>query len=73
MSNLTIANITDEMLRGVAISAVFRGLVEGKPILSMGTINDGLKYGGASLVYSVARPTINQALQGAGVSLPDGK
>tara|TARA_S200002703_G_scaffold67649_1_gene58823 strand:- start:333 stop:557 length:225 start_codon:yes stop_codon:yes gene_type:complete len=69
---LNVANITDEMLRGIAISAVFRGLVERKPVFSMGTINDGFKYGGASLLYSVARPPINQALQGSGISLPNG-
>ena len=69
---LNVANITDEMLRGIAISAVYRGLVERKPVLSMGTINDGFRYGGASLLYSVARPPINQALKGSGLSLPNG-
>lgn len=73
MSNmLTVPNITNEMMRGIAISAVYRGIVERKPVLSMGTINDGLRYGGASLVYSVASPTINQALSGSGISLPNG-
>jgi len=73
MSNvLNVASITDEMMRGIAISAVYRGLVTRQPVLSMGTINDGLRYGGASLVYSVASPTINQALKGSGISLPNG-
>ena len=72
MSQLSVANISDEMLRGIAISAVFRGIFERKPVLSMGTINDGIRFGGASLLYSVARPTINQALQPAGITLPNG-
>ncbi len=72
MSNLSVASVTDEMMRGIAISAVYRGLVTRQPVLSMGTINDGLRYGGASLVYSVASPTINQALKGSGISLPNG-
>jgi len=72
MSNLSVASITDEMMRGIAISAVYRGLITRQPVLSMGTINDGFRYGGASLLYSVASPTINQALRGSGISLPNG-
>lgn len=71
MSQLSVANISDEMLRGIAISAVFRGIFERKPVLAMGTINDGIRFGGASLLYSVARPTLNQALQPAGITLPN--
>jgi len=73
MSNtLSVASVTDEMMRGIAISAVYRGLVTRQPVLSMGTFNDGVRYGGASLLYSVASPTINQALKGSGISLPNG-
>ena len=70
--NLSANAIVDEVLRGVAVGAVYRGIVEGKPVLSMGTINFGLRLAGANVVYSVARPVVNQVLPDA-VKLPTGK
>lgn len=68
---LTPGSVVDEMLRGVAISAVYRGLVLGKPVLSMATITEGGQYGAASVIYSVVRPTINGAIAQTGISLPE--
>ena len=72
MSGLSANMIVDEILRGVAVGAVYRGIVEGKPVLSMGTVNFGLRLAGANVVYSVARPVVNQVLPDA-VKLPNGK
>ncbi len=70
--NLSANMLIDEVLRGVAVAAVFRGVVEGKPVLSMGTVNFGARLAAANVVYSVARPVVNQVLPEA-VKLPNGK
>ena len=72
MSNLSANAIIDEVLRGVAVAAVYRGVVENKPIISMGTLNFGIRLAGANVVYSVARPVVNQVLPDA-IKLPNGK
>ena len=72
MESLNVNNIVDEVLRGVAVGAVYRGLVEGKPVLSMGTINFGARLAAANVVYSVARPAVNSVLPSA-IKLPNGK
>lgn len=72
MSGLNANTIIDEVLRGVAVGAVYRGVVEGKPVLSMGTVNFGMRLAAANVVYSVARPVVNQVLPDA-VKLPNGK
>jgi len=70
--NLSANAIVDEVLRGVAVAAVYRGVVEGKPVLSVQTINFGMRLAAANVVYSVARPVVNQVLPEA-VKLPNGK
>ena len=72
MSGLNVNNVVDEVLRGVAVGAVYRAVVEGKPVLSMGTVNFGLRLAGANGVYSVARPVVNGVLPPA-LQLPNGK
>ena len=73
MSESLSANmIVDEVLRGVAVAAVFRAVVEGKSVLSMQTLNFGARLAAANVVYSVARPVVNQVLPEA-VKLPNGK
>ena len=71
MSGISANMIIDEVLRGVAVGAVYRGLVENKPVFSMGTVNFGLRLAGANVVYSVARPVANQVLPDA-IKLPNG-
>lgn len=73
MSMPNANQLLDEVMRGIAVSAVFRGVFERKPIFSQGTINQGLKFAGANLVYSVARPVISQAVPQVGRLLPNGK
>ena len=66
--------IMDSLLRGIAISAVNRVVFERKPIFSMGTVNAGLRLGGASLGYDlVAKPAIKQVLPQVGAFLPNGR
>jgi len=66
--------IMDSLLRGIAISAVNRAVFERKPIFSMGTVNAGLRLGGASLGYDlVAKPAIKQVLPQVGAFLPNGR
>ena len=64
--------LLDEVMRGIAVSAVFRAVFERKPVFSQGTINQGLKFAGANVVYSVARPLITQAVPQVGQLLPNG-
>jgi len=71
MSGLSANSIVDEVLRGVAVGAVYRGIVEGKPVFSMGTVNFGLKLAGANVAYSVIRPVVNPLLPAA-IKLPNG-
>jgi len=72
MSDLSANMIVDEVLRGVAVAAVFRAVVEGKSVMSMATLNFGARLAAANVVYSVARPVVNQVLPEA-VKLPNGK
>ena len=72
MSGLNVNNVVDEVLRGVAVGAVYRGVVEGKPVFSQGTLNFGIRLAGANVVYSVARPVVNGVLPPA-LQLPNGK
>ena len=69
--NLSANAIIDEALRGIAVAAVYRGVVEGKPILSQGTLAFGMRLAGANVLYSVARPIANQVLPSA-IQLPNG-
>tara|TARA_R110002126_G_scaffold45412_1_gene128790 strand:+ start:1362 stop:1592 length:231 start_codon:yes stop_codon:yes gene_type:complete len=76
MSESLSANmLIDEVLRGVAVAAVFRGVVEGKPVLSMGTVNFGARLAAANVVYSVARGPVNSVLSSVSpqLALPNGK
>jgi len=70
--NISANMVVDELLRGIAVGAVYRGVVEGKPVLSMGTVNFGARLAAANVVYSVARPVVNSVLPDA-VKLPNGK
>lgn len=72
MDNLNVNMLVDEVLRGIAVGAVYRAVVERKPVLSMGTVNFGLRLAGANVVYSVARPIVNGVLPPA-IQLPNGK
>tara|TARA_E500000318_G_scaffold35819_1_gene34911 strand:+ start:1458 stop:1679 length:222 start_codon:yes stop_codon:yes gene_type:complete len=71
MSGLSANSIVDEVIRGIAVGTVYRVVVEGRPILSMQNVNFGLKLAGANVVYSVARPVVNQVLPGQ-LKLPNG-
>ena len=54
-------DLIDSMLRGVMISAVNRAVFERKPIFSMGTVNQGVRLGVASVGYdAVVRPAVKQ-------------
>jgi len=56
-------DIIDNLLRGVAIAAVNRAIFERKPVFSMGTVNQGVRLGGASLAYdNLVRPVAKQVL-----------
>ena len=56
-------SVIDSMLRGVAISAVNRAVFERKPVFSMGTVNQGVRRGAASVGYDViVRPAVKQVL-----------
>lgn len=63
MSALDVNTIMDSVLRGVMISAVNRAVFERKPIFSMGTVNQGVRLGAASVAYDMAvRPALKQVL-----------
>jgi len=65
-------SIIDSMLRGVMISAVNRAVFERKPVFSMGTVNQGVRLGVASVGYDVVvRPAVKQVLPQ--LPLPNGK
>ena len=72
MFGLNANFIIDEALRGIAVAAVYRGIVKGKPVLSMGTVNFGERLAATKVLFSVARPVVNQILPDA-VKLPNGK
>ena len=61
----------DNAIRGTAISAILR-VATGKPVLVQGTIMDGARFAGASLVYDLVKDPVNQLLPSA-VKLPNGK
>jgi len=74
MTSLDTQTIIDAVLRGIMIAGVNRAVFEGKPLLSMGTVNQGLRLGGASVVYDVAvRPAVKSLLPSVGNMLPNGK
>ena len=55
--------IIDSMLRGVMIAGVNRAVFERKPVFSMGTVNQGVRLGVASVGYDVGvRPAVKQVL-----------
>jgi len=65
-------SIIDSLLRGVMISAVNRVVFERKPVFSMGTVNQGVRLGAASVGYDlVVRPAVKQVLPQ--LPLPNGK
>jgi len=56
-------SIIDSLLRGVMIAGVNRAVFERKPIFSMGTVNQGVRLGAASVGYDlVVRPAVKQVL-----------
>ena len=60
---LDAQSVIDSMLRGVMISAVNRAVFERKPVFSMGTVNQGIRLGAASVGYdAVVRPAVKQVL-----------
>ncbi len=64
-------SIIDSLLRGVMISAVNRVVFERKPVFSMGTVNQGVRLGAASVGYDlVVRPAVKQVLPQ--IPLPNG-
>jgi len=65
-------DIIDNLLRGIMISAVNRAVFERKAVFSMGTVNQGVRLGGASLAYdNLVRPVAKQVLPQ--LPLPNGK
>jgi len=63
MSMPNAQSVIDSMLRGVAISAVNRAVFERKPVFSMGTVNQGVRLGAASVGYdAVVRPLVKQVV-----------
>lgn len=65
-------SIIDSMLRGVMIAGVNRAIFERKAVFSMGTINQGVRLGAASVGYDlVVRPAVKQVLPQ--LPLPNGK
>ena len=61
----------DNAIRGTAISAILR-VATGKPVLVQGTLMDGARFAGASLVYDLVKEPVNQLLPAA-IKLPNGK
>ena len=65
-------SLIDSLLRGVMISAVNRAVFKGQPVFSMGTVNEGVRLGAASVGYDlIVRPAVKQVLPM--VPLPNGK
>jgi len=64
------SKITDNFLRGTAISVILRVATQ-RPVLVQSTLMDGAKFAGASIAYDLVRPTINSVLPDA-VKLPNG-
>tara|TARA_R100001463_G_scaffold14943_1_gene39206 strand:- start:463 stop:672 length:210 start_codon:yes stop_codon:yes gene_type:complete len=65
-------DIVDAMLRGIMVSAVNRAVFKGQAIFSMATVNEGVRLGGAGLVYDLAvKPAVKQVAPQ--IPLPNGK
>ena len=65
-------SLIDSMLRGVMIAGVNRAVFKGQPVFSMGTVNEGVRLGAASVAYDVAvRPVVKSVLPQ--LPLPNGK
>jgi len=65
-------SLIDSLLRGVMISAVNRAVFKGQPVFSMGTVNEGVRLGAASVGYDlIVRPAVKQVLPM--IPLPNGK
>jgi len=64
-------SLIDSLLRGVMIAGVNRAVFKGQPVFSMGTINEGVRLGAASVGYDlIVRPAVKQVLPM--VPLPNG-
>jgi len=56
-------SLIDSLLRGVMIAGVNRLVFKGQPVFSMGTINEGVRLGAASVGYDLlVKPAIKQVL-----------
>jgi len=65
-------SLIDSLLRGVMIAGVNRAVFKGQPVFSMGTINEGVRLGAASVGYDlIVRPAVKQVLPM--IPLPNGK
>ena len=65
-------NIIDSLLRGVMIAGVNRAVFKGQAVFSMGTVNEGVRLGAASVGYDlIVRPAVKQVLPQ--LPLPNGK
>ena len=63
MSMPNAQDVIDSLLRGVMISAVNRAVFERKAVFSMGTVNQGVRLGAASVAYdAVVRPLVKQVV-----------
>ena len=64
-------SIIDSLLRGVMIAGVNRLVFKGQPVFSMGTVNEGVRLGAASVGYDlIVRPAVKQVLPM--IPLPNG-
>tara|TARA_R110002073_G_scaffold247247_2_gene410204 strand:+ start:278 stop:496 length:219 start_codon:yes stop_codon:yes gene_type:complete len=64
-------SLIDSLLRGVAVAAVNRAVFKGQPVFSMGTVNEGVRLGAASVGYDlIVRPAVKQVLPM--IPLPNG-
>tara|TARA_R110000787_G_scaffold273688_1_gene381472 strand:- start:77 stop:289 length:213 start_codon:yes stop_codon:yes gene_type:complete len=65
-------SLIDSLLRGVMIAGVNRAVFKGQPVFSMGTVNEGVRLGAASVGYDlIVRPAVKQVLPM--IPLPNGK
>jgi len=53
--------LLDNTLRGATISAIIR-VATGRPVFVMATVNDGVRFAGASIVYDIVKQPLNQVL-----------
>jgi len=64
-------SLIDSLLRGVMIAGVNRAVFKQQPVFSMGTINEGVRLGAASVGYDlIVRPAVKQVLPM--IPLPNG-